>query len=250
MEIVEGILENEKVSQSIFKKYWREITIVVLVIGLLFMSKCEPDNIKADKKELNKVLDGVKVIQANHKKLVDSLKQEDAKKDTKITELKTDNIRQETIIAENKKKLKEKQKVISSFTIAQSTQYLAERYKTKDVTSDNNSVVLKKDIPSFVIMELEEKDMLKEDVGNYEKIIDNKSEQVKLTEEKLLNKNLELASKDLEAKELEKGLNLSLDLNKKTEKENKKLRRNNTLKTFAIIGASIGGFFVGKGITK
>lgn len=232
------------------KKYWREIAIVALVIGLLFMSRCEPDDIKADKKELNKVLDGVKVIQAKHKKLVDSLKQEDDKKDAKIVELKTDNTRQETIIAENKKKLKEKQKVISSFTIAQSTQYLAERYKTKDVASENNSVVLKKDIPSFVIMELEEKDMLKEDVGNYEKIIDNKSTQIKLGEEKLLNKSLELASKDLEAKELEKGLNLSLDLNKKTEKENKKLRRNNTLKTFTIIGASVGGFFVGKGITK
>ena len=70
-------------------------------------------------------------------------------------------------------------------------------------------------------MELEEKDMLKEDVGNYEKIIDNKSTQIKLGEEKLLNKSLELASKDLEAKELEKGLSLSLDLTKKTEKENK-----------------------------
>ena len=233
-----------------FKKYWREIAIIALVIGLLFMSRCEPDDIKADKKELNKVLDGVKVIQAKHKKLVDSLKQEDAKKDAKIAELNIDNTRQETIIAENRKKLKEKQKVISSFTVAQSAQYLAERYKTKDVTSENNSVVLKKDIPSFIIMELEEKDMLKEDVGNYEKIINNKSEQVKLTEEKLLNKNLELASKDLEAKELEKGLNLSLDLTKKTEKENKKLKRNNTLKTFAIIGASVGGFFIGKGVTK
>ena len=250
MEVVEGILENEKVSKNMFKKYWREITIVALVIGLLFMSRCEPDDIKADKKELNKVLDGVKVIQAKHKKLVDSLRQEDAKKDVKIAELEIDNTRQETIIAENKKKLKEKQKVISSFTIAQSTEYLAERYKTKDVTSENNSIVLKKDIPSFIIMELEEKDMLKEDVGNYEKIIDNKSAQIKLGEEKLLNKNLELASKDLEAKELEKGLNLSLDLTKKTEKENKKLKRNNTLKTFAIIGASVGGFFIGKGTTK
>ena len=37
MEVVEGILENEKVSKNMFKKYWREITIVDLVIGLLFM---------------------------------------------------------------------------------------------------------------------------------------------------------------------------------------------------------------------
>ena len=250
MEVVEGILENEKVSKNMFKKYWREITIVALVIGLLFMSRCEPDDIKADKKELNKVLDGVKVIQAKHKKLVDSLRQEDTKKDAKIAELKTDNTRLETTIEENKKQLKNKQKEITKYTYQQSAQYLAERYNTKAVSAEGSSVILRDSIPNMVISELAEKDVLVADVKNYNKIIDNKSAQIKLGEEKLLNKNLELASKDLEAKELEKGLNLSLDLTKKTEKENKKLKRNNTLKTFAIIGASVGGFFIGKGTTK
>lgn len=232
------------------KKYWREIAIALLIIGLLCMSQCEPDDIKADKKELNKVLDGVKVIKAKHKKLVDSLKQEDAKKDAKIAELETDNTRQETIIAENKKQLKNKQKEITRYTYQQSAQYLAERYNTKAVSAEGNSVVLRDSIPNKVISELAEKDVLVADVKNYNKIIDNKSTQIKLGEEKLLNKSLELASKDLEAKELEKGLNLSLDLTKKTEKENKRLRRNNTLKTFAIIGASVTGFFIGKGVTK
>ena len=250
MEVVEGMLENEKVSKNIFKKYWREIAIVALVIGLLFMSQCEPDDIKVDKKELNKVLDGVKVIQAKHKKLVDSLKQEDAKKDAKIAELKTDNTRQETIIVENKKQLKNKQKEIARYTHQQSAQYLAERYNTKAVSAEGNFVILKDSIPNKVISELAEKDVLVEDVKSYNKIIDNKTEEVKLEKEKTLSKSLELASKDLEAKELEKGLNLSLDLNKKTEKENKRLKKNNTLKTFAIIGAGTLGFFVGKGVTK
>ena len=232
------------------KKYWREIAIVALIIGLLFMSQCEPDDIKADKKELNKVLDGVKVIQAKHKKLVDSLKQEDTKKDAKIAELEIDNMRQETIIAENKKQLKNKQKEITKYTYQQSAQYLAERYNAKAVSAEGNSVVLRDSVPNQIISELAEKDVLVEDVKNYNKIIDNKSTQIKLGEEKLLNKSLELASKDLEAKELEKGLNLSLDLTKKTEKENKKLRRNNTLKTFAIIGVGVASFFIGKGITK
>ena len=232
------------------KKYWREIAIVALVIGLLFMSRCEPDDIKADKKELKKVLDGVKVIKANHKKLVDSLKQEDAKKDVKIAELEIDNTRQETIIAENKKQLKNKQREITKYTYQQSAQYLAERYNTKAVSAEGSSVVLRDSVPNKVISELVEKDVLVADVKNYNKIIDNKSTQIKLGEEKLLNKSLELASKDLEAKELEKGLNLSLDLTKKTEKENKKLRRNNTLKTFAIIGVGVASFFIGKGITK
>ena len=240
----------EQIKKGYFLQYWRELTIAVLIIGLLCMSQCEPDDIKADKKELKKVLDGVKVIQAKHKKLVDSLKQEDTKKDAKIAELKTDNTRLETTIAENKKQLKNKQKEITKYTYQQSAQYLSERYNTKAVSAEGNSVVLRDSVPNKVISELAEKDVLVADVKNYNKIIDNKSTQIKLGEEKLLNKSLELASKDLEAKELEKGLNLSLDLTKKTEKENKKLKRNNTLKTFAIIGGGVVGFFVGKGITK
>jgi uncharacterized coiled-coil protein SlyX len=241
----------EQIKKGYFLQYWRELIIIVMAVALLLLpSQCEPDDIKADKKELNKVLDGVKVIQAKHKKLVDSLKQEDAKKDAKIAELETDNTRQETIIAENKKQLKNKQKEIAKYTYQQSAQYLAERYNTKAVSAEGSSVVLKDSIPNKVISELVEKDVLVTDVKNYNKIIDNKSSQIKLGEEKLLNKSLELASKDLETKELEKGLNLSLDLNKKTEKENKKLKRNNTLKTFAIIGASVAGFSIGKGVTK
>ena len=240
----------EQIKKGHFLQYWREITIVLLLIFSTVLIQCEPDDIKADKKELNKVLDGVKVIQAKHKKLVDSLKQEDTKKDAKIAELKTDNTRLETTIAENKKQLKNKQKEITKYTYQQSAQYLSERYNTKAVSTEGSSVILRDSIPNMVISELAEKDVLVADVKNYNKIIDNKSTQIKLGEEKLLNKSLELASKDLEAKELEKGLNLSLDLTKKTEKENKKLRRNNTLKTFAIIGVGVASFFIGKGITK
>ena len=240
----------EQIKKGYFLQYWREITIVLLLIFSTVLIQCEPDDIKADKKELNKVLDGVKVIQAKHKKLVDSLKQEDTKKDAKIAELKTDNTRLETTIAENKKQLKNKQKEITKYTYRQSAQYLAERYNTKAVSVEGSSVVLRDSVPNKVISELAEKDVLVADVKNYNKIIDNKSTQIKLGEEKFLNKSLELASKDLEAKKLEEGLNLSLDLTKKTEKENKRLKRNNTLKTFAIIGASVGGFFIGKGTTK
>jgi len=241
----------EQIKKGYFLQYWRELIIIVLAIALIVLpSQCESNDIKADKKELNKVLDGVKVIQAKHKKLVDSLKKEDAKKDIRISELKTSNTKLETVISQNKKQLKEKQKVISNFTITQSAEYLTERYKTKDVSSENNSVILKKDIPSFVIMELEEKDVLKENENNYEKIIDNKSSQIKLGEEKLLNKNLELASKETEKESLREGLNLALDLNKKTEKENKKLKRNGAIKTIVIIGSAVGGFFLGKGLSK
>jgi hypothetical protein len=245
MQLLKIGYKMEQIKKGYFLQYWREIAIALLIIGLLSMSRCEPDDIKADKKELNKVLDGVKVIKAKHKKLVDSLKQEDAKKDAKIAELKTDNTRQETIIAENKKQLKNKQREITRYTYQQSAQYLAERYNTKAVSAEGNSVVLKGSVPNKIISELAEKDVLIADVKNYNKIIDNKSTQIKLGEEKLLNKSLELASKDLEAKELERGLNLSLDLTKKIEKDNRKLKRNNTLKTFTIIGAFIGGGYIG-----
>jgi hypothetical protein len=234
------------------KKYWREICLVLLVIALLCMSQCEPDDIKSDKKELEKVLDCVKVMQDKHKKLVDSIKKEDAKKDVRIAELQTNNTELKTVISESKKQLKEKQKVISTFTIAQSAEYLAQRYNTTtDVVAENNSVSLKKDVPSFVIMELEEKDMLKGEVIHYEKIIDNKDEEIKLEKEKTLNKVLEIASKEMEAENLEKGLNLALDLKNKTDKENKKLKRNNFLTTYIVPPlVFVGGVLIGRGITK
>ena len=230
--------------------YWREPVILVLFVGLLFAHKCEPDDLKSDKKELNKVLDGVKVIQKRHKILVDSLKTDNLKKDKLITELRTNTTILETTIINNKKALKEKQKVIIKYSIQQSAQYIADRYKTKSVTTENNSVVLRDSVPNQIISELEEKDALEQDTYDYLKIIDNKNGEIKLGEGKLLNKDLELASKNIEAEVLQTGLNKSLDLNIKTEAALKRSKNGNTWKWVGIGAAAVGGFFIGKGVSK
>ena len=230
--------------------YWRELVILVLFVGLLFAHKCEPDDLKSDKKELNKVLDGVKVIQKRHKILVDSLKTDNIKKDKLITELRTNTTILETTIINNKKALKEKKKVITKYSIQQSAQYIADRYKTKSATAENNSVVLRDSVPNQIISELEEKDALEQDTYDYLKIIDNKNGEIKLGEGKLLNKDLELASKNIEAEALQTGLNKSLDLNIKTEAALKKAKNGNTWKWVGIGAAAVGGFFIGKGVTK
>ena len=235
---------------TILKKYYRELFIVGLVIALLFMSRCEPDDIKADKKELNKVLDGVKVIQKRNKFLVDSLKTDNAKKDKLITELRTNTTILETTILNNKKALKEKQKAITKYSIQQSAQYIADRYKTTSVSAENNSVILKDSVPNQIISELEEKDALEQDTYDYLKIIDNKNGEIKAGEGKLLNKDLELASKNIEAEALQTGLTKSLDLNIKTEAELKRAKNGNTWKWVGMGAAAVGGFFIGRGITK
>lgn len=234
------------------KKFWRELVILVLFVGLLFAHKCEPDDLKSDKKELNKVLDGVKVIQKRHKILVDSLRKEDAKKDIIISELRTNTTILETKISEGKIALEKKKKDITKFTYQQSAKYLADRYpsKTPSVLAENNSVVMKDSVPNKVITELEEKDALEKDTKNYLKIIDNKTEEVKLVGEKLLNKDLELASKTIEAEGLQTGLTKSLNLNIKTEAALKKAKNGSTWKWIGIGAAAVGGFFIGKGVTK
>ena len=235
---------------TILKKYYRELFIVGLVIALLFMSRCEPDDIKADKKELNKVLDGVKVIQKRNKFLVDSLNTDNAKKDKLITELRTNTTILETTILNNKKALKEKQKAITKYSIQQSAQYIADRYKTTSVSAENNSVILKDSVPNQIISELEEKDALEQDTYDYLKSIDNKNGEIKAGEGKLLNKDLELASKNIEAEALQTGLTKSLDLNIKTEAELKRAKNGNTWKWVGMGAAAVGGFFIGRGITK
>ena len=231
---------------NMLKKYWREVALVGLVIVLLFMSRCEPDDIRTDKQELNKVLDGVKVIQKRHKILVDSLKMDNLKKNKLITELRTNTAILETTIINNKKALKEKQKAITKYSIQQSALYIADRYKTKSATAENNSVVLRDSVPNQIISELEEKDALEQDTYDYLKIIDNKNGEIKLGEGKLLNKDLELASKNIEAEALQTGLNKSLDLNIKTEAALKRAKNGNTWKWVGIGTAAVGGFFIGK----
>ena len=127
---------------------------------------------------------------------------------------------------------------------------MADRYNTKAVSVVDNSVQMRDSIPTLVISELAEKDVLLEKETSYKKIVVLQQDQINIVNGKLLNKNLELASKELEAEALQTSLNKSLDLNLKTENSLKKAKRANTLKTFVIIGAGVGGFFIGKGITK
>ena len=226
----------------------REIIIVALVIALLSVGYCtqKDNNLKVDKKELEKALDGVKVIQKRHKVLVDSLKKDDIIKDKIIAALKEEVDVLQTGLTVKDAVLTQKKKEISKFTIKQSATFLADRYNTRAVSVVDNSVQMMDSIPTLVISELAEKDVLLEKETSYKKIVVLQQDQINIVNGKLLNKNLELASKELEAGSLQTSLNKSLDLNLKTENSLKKANRASTLKTFVIIGAAVGGFFIGK----
>lgn len=230
----------------------RELIIVGLVIALLSVGYCtqKDNNLKVDKKELEKALDGVKVIQKRHKVLVDSLRKDDLIKDKIIVALREEVNTLQTGLAVKEAVLVQKKKEISKFTIKQSATFLADRYNTKAVTAEDNAVQMRDSIPALVISELAEKDVLLEKEASYKKIVVLQQDQINIVNGKLLNKNLELASKELEAEALQTGLDKSLDLNLKTENSLKKAKRASTLKTFVIITAAVGGFFIGKGISK
>lgn len=234
-------------------KYTREVIIAVLIIALLSLGYCHhttnsiPVSIKSDKKDLKKALDGVKIIQDNHKKLVDSLRREDLIKDQKISELRASNIRLETIISTREDQLKNRKKEVSKYSMTQHAAFIADRYNSKTlVSAEENSLRIKDSIPKKIVLELLEKDVLVLNEVSYKKIISLTNDQYKLAEEKLINKNLELASKELEAQALQDGLNKSINLNTKTEAELRRAKRSGALKTFVIVGAGVGGFLLGQ----
>lgn len=223
------------------KKYWKEISIAIMFILLLLVSNCS-HKLQGErsilKDQLKQEVDGVKIFKEKQKILFDSLSAENVKKDKRITELQENNKELDKKLENSAKKLTEKKKEIVKYTYVQSAEALKERYNTKAVVATNSSVNLLDSIPNLVIEELAERDNLAIDVETYRTKIVNKDEEIKLGNEKLLNKDLALASKQIETEKLDKALNTSLELNIKTEKQ---LKAQKVLKwIYAGVGATLG----------
>jgi len=80
------------------KKYWKELTVALLLIALLTVSTCSHNSqMKAEgekiqlKKELKEIKTKIAEAEKTTKVLFDSLSAEDAKKDKRIAELSKNN---------------------------------------------------------------------------------------------------------------------------------------------------------------
>lgn len=223
------------------KKYWKELCIVIMILALILVSNysCKLQgerNILKD--QLKDEVSKVKVFKQKQKVLFDSLFAENLKKDTRISKLQKSNEEIDKNLQNSVKKLAEKKKEIANYTYIQSAETLKERYNTKSVVATNNSVNLLDSIPNLVIEDLAEMDKLNLDVEDYKTKVANKDEEIKLSNEKLLNKDIEIASKQIETDILNKSLDISTKLNKKTQNQ---LRTQKVLKwVYAGIGATLG----------
>ena len=240
------------------KMYWKEISFVVIVIILLSINSCSnnrQNQLEGEKKVLKEQLqqqkDGLKVFRKEQKILFDSLSAENTKKDKRITELNNSNNNLYTELSKSAEKLKKQKKDIASYTYKQSAEALNERYNTKSVLATSTSVNLQDSIPNLVIEELAEKDAQEYDLNTYRGLIKNKDEEIKLTQEKVLNKDLEIASKQIETEKLDIALKLSEDINKKSEKQIKALKTKNFIMTYLVPPTAIFlGFKAGQQLAK
>lgn len=193
-----------------------------MFIALLLVSNCSHKlqgerNILKD--QLKEEVDGVKIFKEKQKLLFDSLSLENTKKDKRISELQENNKQLDKKLENSAKKLEKKKKEIVSYSYTQSAEYINEYFQGLDAIPTEKSVNLELNLPNLVVEELEEKQFLEEAIYIKDSIIKNKDEEIKLGNDKILNKDLALASKQIETEKLDKALDTSLQLNKKTEKQ-------------------------------
>lgn len=238
------------------KKYTREIIIGVLIALLLSVSYCSHNSQKITEGEKNSLKeqlkvekDGVLVFRKEQKLLFDSIKSVDSVKDKRILELNQSTIRLEKDLKTSQKGLKQKKETFKNKTFEQLAKVFIES-GYKDVTYTNNSVNLEKYSPIEILDDLAEGFACSEDLNTKNLIIKNKDEEIIITQQKVLSRDLMLASKQVETEKLDSALKLSEDVNKKSEKEIKKLKTKNFINRILVPIAFIGGGYLGIQLTK
>lgn len=244
--------------KNVVAKYTREITIVGLLILLLSVWTCSHNaqkvaqgETKQLKEQLKHQKDGVDVFRKQQKILFDSLSAENTKKDRRISELQETNRELTKKSSENLKKLKDKQKQIASYDKKQSAEYLNVYFQGLDAIPTEKSVNLENNLPNLVVGELEEKQFLEKEVVLKDSIIENKDEEIKLGNEKLLNKDLALASKQIEVDKLDGVTQIQEYIIKKSDRQISNLKTKNFITTYILPPlVFIGGVYVGTKVVK
>ena len=239
------------------EKYWKEISVALVVIVLLTITTCSHNSQMKDegekiqlKKELKETKAKITEAEKATKALMDSLSLEDAKKDKRIVELNISNSRLLDSQKLREKELRKEKEKIAKYSYTQVEDFLSQRYETIDVKATESSVNLYKETPKLVVAELVEKDYMALDLQDKSKVIVNKDEQIKLEQEKTLNANLKVASVQAEKVLLKDGLQTAEEINKKSEKQIKSLKTKNFINKI-LVPISLGvGVFTGILITK
>lgn len=236
---------------EIIKKYWQYFVILMLV--LLLINNCSKTNnndnevkVKQLSKQLKISTDSLVKFREKQTVLFDSIFLAEKIKNKKIVELKNLNNSLEKQLKISKEKLKQKKESFKNKTYQQ----LAEIFKQngyKNITATNNSVNLEKDTPEEILDNLAEGDNRLLDLQIKDSIIKNKDSEINLVNEKVLDRDLQLASKQIEIEQLDNSFKISREINKKQEDENKKLKRKNFITTYIVPPlVFLAGIFIAK----
>ena len=243
--------------KKILVQYKREIIIVGLVILLLSVWTCSHNaqkvaqgETKQLKEQLKQQKDGVEVFRKEQKILFDSISLAEKIKDKKISELHNSNEQLSQKLKNSQKELQQKKDSYKNKSFEQLAQVFRES-GYKDVSSTNNSVNLEKNEPIAVLEDLAEGLNCFTDLQIKDSIISNKDEEIKISQEKIKNRDLILLSKTDEVEKLD-GINQTQEeIIKKTEKQLRQLKTKNFLTTYILPPlVFIGGAYVGTKVVK
>lgn len=237
--------------------YTREIVIAGLLILLLSVWTCSHNaqkvaqgETKQLKEQLKQQKDGVEVFRKEQKILFDSISLAEKLKDQKINSLHNSNMQLNQKLINSQKELEQKKQSYKNKSFEQLAQVFRES-GYKDVTATINSVNLEKDTPVAVLEDLAEGLNCFTDLRTKDSIISNKDEEIKVVNEKVLSRDLKIASKQIETNKLDGVIKTQDEVNKSLSKENRNLKTKNFLTTYILPPlVFIGGVYVGTKVVK
>lgn len=243
--------------KEFYNKHKRKIIFGLMLLLLLIVGTCSHNAQKiaeGEKKQLQeqfrKEKDGVKVFREQQKILFDSLSADSKAKDKKIADLHNSNDKLNKKLENSAKELENKKQSFKNKSFEQLAQVFKEQ-GYKDVSATPTSVSLEKDTPVAVLEDLAEGNNCFNDLQTKNEIIANKDEEIKAVNGKLLNKDLALASKQIEVEKIDGSLKTAEEINKKSDKIINNLKTKNFLTTYILPPlVFIGGVYVGANIVK
>jgi hypothetical protein len=220
-------------------KYIPHAVIAAIVLLFIVNKSCnntssEDGEKKIIKKEIQKAkkeADGVSIKRDSLKEVIKDLQQDlqEAKAREKAAEKKSNKV-----ITEIKKK-----------SFLEAVAFLKNRYKTENVSSTEESLELKKEVPGLVATELEEKDSLSKKVTLQKEVIKAKDNTI-VKQDTLLRKTmvgLSLAEEEIVKRKEENSY--YADLTEVQEKQIKKQKRRSFVDKLITVGVGFLGYLIG-----
>lgn len=228
------------------------IGIIFLVIIFFAARSCNNQAVaelrgkNEEKAKMIKILkDATEVFEANRLKEKDSIRLENIKKEKQLKEFKEKELASQDRIKFLERDAKKHKAVIKNMSLEAVASELNTIYGGKNAIANGNEISIKQYLPYQLLETVVDKDLA-------ENKIKEKDIQLTIKDSVILVKDQQLKASGLSLFSAEKSLNsykevsqLQSELTKSLEKENRKIRRQNTFNKILIPLAGAAGIFIG-----